>query len=220
MRKIVRDALKKIKELRMEYGPLVKLAEKSEKFKSLVESSPILKPVLDRLKPEALTPEKFDEEFWAKLNALKEGSEVFIFSPYLSWKRIYDYRKAMEEAIKRGVLITVHTLHPDHWSIKNKKKHDSCIKLLEGIKVGENGVNVVLRRNMHEKAVIIRGEENVAYFGSLNVLSKVDMEKGGDYMLKFTHQEIVDALQAFIQTLAQHSEEFISEEQQVNNKFS
>ncbi|MHA1505873.1 MAG: phospholipase D-like domain-containing protein [Candidatus Asgardarchaeia archaeon] len=194
------------KEFRIKYGPLVKLIEKSEKFKKFLESRPVLKPVLDRLKPDTLSPSEFDKEFWDRLNSAEKGSGILILSPYTSKERVEKYLEAIRRAVDRGVDVEIQTLHPEHWSIKHKESHRRNVELLR-----EAHARVELRKNMHEKAVIIRNKESVAYFGSLNVLSKKEMKKEADYMLKFTHPEIVDALYVFVQELAQHSEEVIEE---------
>lgn len=196
----------KLREYRIKHGPLLKLLEKSEKFKKFLEGRPAVKPVLDRLKPKTLLPEEFDEEFWEKVNSAGEGSEILILSPYTSKERVERYLEAIRRAVSRGVIVKIQTLHPEHWSIRNKEGHRRNVELLRG-----TGADVELRRDMHEKAVVIRNEESVAYFGSLNVLSKIEMEKKADYMIKFTHPEIVDTLYLFLKDLAQHSEEVVEE---------
>ncbi len=108
--------------------------------------------------------------------------------------------------LRGGVKITVYTLNPEHYSVRYKDMQRELIEELREI-----GVEVKERWNMHEKAVIIRDKENrVAFFGSLNPLSKY--EGKADYMLKFTHPEVVDALYLFLETLAVESEKVKEQE--------
>ena len=130
----------------------------------------------------------------------KPETRILIYSPFLYDEAVERYLGVMETATKRGVKIIVYTLTPEHRSIRWKDKHKTLIEKLRKV-----GVEVKERMNMHEKAVIVLDEENmVAYFGSLNPLSKY---KGkADYMLKFTHPEVVNALYLFLETLAVESE--------------
>ena len=124
------------------------------------------------------------------LNARPEA-RILICSPYLYDEAIERYLGVMEIATKRGVEIIVYTLTPEHRSIRWKDKHRTLIE-----KLRRAGVEVRKRTNMHEKAVIVLdGENMVAYFGSLNPLSKYRGKV--DYMLKFTHSKVVNALCLF-----------------------
>ncbi len=205
---VFRKLKEKFGEYRLKYGPLVKLLEKSEKIKRFLENRPLLKPILDDLKPDALTPDVFDDEFWKELASAEKDTEILILSPFLSEDRVNRYLEAIRRAVKNGVMVEIQTLDPEFWRKKEKRqKHQELVEQLK-----DAGAYVDLRKNMHEKAVIIRSEKKkIAYFGSLNVLSKTELEKGGDYMLKFTNPEIVDALYTFIRTLREHSEEVAGE---------
>jgi len=197
--------LDKFRELRLKYGPLVKLMEKSSVFFKFIESRPVLRPILERLKPHPLIPRDFVEELQNLFLNAKPGTKIFIYSPYLKRKALENYIGLMRTASQRGVAIVVHTLSPDHYTIRDKNEHQKLIKKLK-----EAEVKVIERTNMHEKAVVVIGENmKVAYFGSLNPLSKY--EGKADYMLKFTHPEVVDALYLFLETLAAESEKHVTE---------
>ena len=192
--------LDRIRELRLKYGPLVKLAKKSNLFLNFVENRPVLKPILERLKPNPLLPEDFISELQKQIIEAKPNARIIIYSPYLYDKAVEKYLGVMETAIKRGVNIIVYTLTPGHYSIRRKGIQEALIKTLKEI-----GVEVRERKNMHEKAVIILDQEKrVAYFGSLNPLSKY--EGKADYMLRFDHPNVADALYLFLETLAIESE--------------
>ncbi len=199
--------LDRLREFRLKYGPLVKLMERSESFSRLVECRPLLRPVLEKLKPQPLSPDEFTKEFLRALIEAGEGTRICVYSPYLSRYALDTYLGLMRDAVKRGASITVHTLRPDNYSIRKKDEHRKLIERLRDAKV-----EVIERGNMHEKAVIVLGEkEKAAYFGSLNPLSKY----GGtaDYMLKFTHPDIVDALHLFLETIAHESEQLHKEQE-------
>lgn len=192
--------LDRIRELRLKYGPLVKLMENSQTFLKLVENRPLLQPVLEKLRPQPLYPENFVEELQRLLIDIEPGSPILICSPFLYSPAVEKYLGLVETATRRGVKITIYTLSPEHRSIRDKETHR---KLIE--KLRNTGAEVRERMNMHEKAVVALGEKTkVAYFGSLNPLSKY---KGkADYMLKFTHPEVVNSLYLFLETLAAESE--------------
>ena len=197
--------LDRIRELRLKYGPLVRLAERSSLFLNFIERRPVLKPILERLKPQPLLPEDFINELQRLIVNARPEAKILIYSPYLYDEAVERYLGVMETAAKKGVKIVVYTLTPEHYSIRRKNMHRSLIE-----KLRKAGVEVRERTNMHEKAVIVLdGENMIAYFGSLNPLSKY---KGkADYMLKFTHPEVVNALYLFLETLAEESEREVEE---------
>ncbi len=94
--------LDKICELRMKYGPLIKLAEKSSKFLKFVESRPLLRLVLEKLRPQPLMPEDFVDEFQRLIANAGSEAKIVIYSPYLFRKAVNKYLGVMESAIKRG----------------------------------------------------------------------------------------------------------------------
>ena len=197
--------LDRIRELRLKYSPLVRLAERSSLFLNFIEKRPVLKPILERLKPQPLLPEDFVGELQRLIVNARPEARILIYSPYLYDEAVERYLGVMETATKRGVEIIVYTLTPEHRSIRWKDRHKALIE-----KLRKAGVEVRERTNMHEKAVIILDEENmVAYFGSLNPLSKYRGK--ADYMLKFTHPEVVNALYLFLETLAVESERELEE---------
>jgi hypothetical protein len=143
----------------------------------------------------------FDSDLKRELINAKEGEEILIFSPFTHKEKIQDILPFLKEAMKKGVSVTVQTLDPEFFSsIRQKQKG---LFQQENIEVLKNaGVEVVTRKNMHEKAVIIG--ERVAYLGSTNPLSKLGGE--ADYMLKFTNPELVRAFYYFLFELYQASE--------------
>ena len=99
----------------------------------------------------------------------------------------------------------IYTLTPEHRSVRYREMHRRLIE-----KLRKTGVEVRERRNMHEKAVVVlAGEYLATYFGSLNPLSKY--KEKADYMLKFTHPEVVNTLYLFLETLAVKSEREVEE---------
>ena len=201
----LRDIRDRIRRFRLKYGPLVKLTEKSSLFFDFIESRPILGPVLERLKPQPLMPEDFVSELQSLIVNAESDAKVLIYSPFLYDEAVEKYLRVMETAVKQGVKIIVYTLTPEHHSIRRRNMHEALIKKLRDV-----GVEVRESKNMHEKAVVALDKETmVAYFGSLNPLSKY---KGkADYMLKFTHPEVVNALYLFLETLAVESERVLKE---------
>jgi len=192
--------LDRIRELRLKYGPLVRLAERSSLFLSFIERRPVLRPVLERLKPQPLLPEDFVDELQRLIVNARPGARRLIYSPFLYDEAVERYLGVMETAAKRGVEIVVYTLTPEHRSVRWRGRHRALVERLR-----KAGAEVRERTNMHEKAVIVLDGENLAaYFGSLNPLSKYRGK--ADYMLKFTHPEVVNALYLFLETLAVESE--------------
>ena len=52
---------------------------------------------------------------------------------------------------------------------------------------------------MHEKAVLV--DDGIAYFGSLNVLSRWKEEEGGDYMLRYEGPLVSSLIEDFLDVL-------------------
>lgn len=144
--------------------------------------------------------EDFIDELQRLIVNARPEARILIYSSYLYDEAVEKYLGVMETATKRGVKIIAYTLMPEHRSVRRKDKHRALIERLR-----RAGVEVRERTNMHEKAVVVLdGENMVAYFSSLNPLSKY--EGKADYMLKFTHPEVVNALYLFLETLAVESE--------------
>ncbi|MHA1364314.1 MAG: hypothetical protein ACTSP1_17580 [Candidatus Freyarchaeota archaeon] len=61
------------------------------------------------------------------------------------------------------------------------------------------GVEIISGSMMHKKAVLIN--DDIAYFGSLNVLSCLSEEKKGDYMLRYEGFLVAPLVEAFIKNI-------------------
>ena len=131
-----------IRELRLKYGPLVRLAERSPVFFNFIKSRPVLRPVLERLKPQPLLPEDFAEEFQRLMMNARPEARILIYSPYLYDEAVKQYLGVMKKAINRDVKVIVYTLLPEHRSIRWKNKHKELIE-----KLRETGVEVRERMN-------------------------------------------------------------------------
>jgi len=194
----------KFRKLREEHGIIPKLVENFPALSEFIEKRPSLGPILNKFKPQPLSTEDFVKDFCEQLSMAKHGTKIIIYSPFLSRSAVYKYLNYFKKAITNGAAITVHTLSPDSYGVRKKDEQRGLIETLRN-----NHIDIKERMNMHEKAVIIiEGDEaKIAYLGSLNVLSKY--EGKADYMLKFTHPDIVYALHFFLEILEEHSEEML-----------
>ncbi|HIP63256.1 MAG TPA: hypothetical protein EYH04_03980 [Archaeoglobus profundus] len=91
----------------------------------------------------------------------------------------------------------VQLLNIEHPSVRNKKDHRKAVQILENL-----GVYIVRREYMHEKAIII--DNRVAYLGSINCLSKYSYERKDDYMLRYTHPELVEFIRVNLMIMRHH----------------
>jgi len=82
--------------------------------------------------------------------------------------------------------------------VRNKKDHRKAVQILENF-----GVYIVRKEYMHEKAIII--DNRVAYLGSINCLSKYSYERKDDYMLRYTHPELVKFIRVNLMIMSEAS---------------
>ncbi len=188
---MIRKKLEEFIERRRDKGPILQFIKKR----------PLLQKLFEDYKPQMLKAGEFDSDLKRELINAKEGEEILILSPFTHKKKVQELLPFFKEVLKKGGSITVQTLDPTFFSRigqnQRAKDQEESIKLLE-----RNDVEVITRRNMHEKAVIIG--ERIAYLGSTNVLSKLGEE--ADYMLKFINPELVRAFYYFLFELYQASE--------------
>lgn len=85
---IIKDFISKIRELRLKYGPLIKLLERNEQFRRFLENRPIIATLIEKFKPEILEPSVFETKFKEDLKVAK--TNVLIMSPFITSKRISD----------------------------------------------------------------------------------------------------------------------------------
>jgi len=190
-RRPIRERVGKVVKKRVREGLLFpRLAER-------VRQRPILKSFFEEWKPESLDAQDFFEDF--RKEALRAKDCVIIFSPFTYKIRVNNLIKTVfSDLNKRNIKVEVHTLDPEVRSIRKKRDHKENIKKLK-----DENVEVIPRKNMHEKAVFV--DNRTSYLGSLNVLS--GRERGGsDYMLKFESEELTKYFQLFIEVLEDNAE--------------
>jgi len=171
-----------------------KIFERREKkdfplIKTLIESRPLLRELIVKLlNPEVLSPKEFYDRFF---NELMDASEVIIYSPFTNHKRVLE----VVNFIKRSKAnVTVYTRPEDDFTGKYAEWQKINIEELKKV-----GVNVIVKGMMHEKAVLI--DDKIAYFGSLNVLSRLEEEKRGDYMLRYEGPLVAPLIKEFIESI-------------------
>jgi len=189
--------MERLRELRLEYGPLIKLLERNERLRKFMEKRPIIASLIEKFKPEILEPSDFESKFREDLKIAEKT--VLIMSPFVTTKRVNDLGDILKEIIAKGVEVEVQLLDPKHPSIRNKEDHHRAIQTLENL-----GVNVEKRMYMHEKAIIV--DNKVAYLGSINCLSKYSYERKDDYMLRYSHPELVEFIRMNLMTMAEASD--------------
>lgn len=189
--------MEKLKELRLKYGPLIKLLERNERFRELLEKRPMIANLIEKFKPEILEPSVFESKFREDLKAAE--ADVLIMSPFVTSKRVADLADILKEVVAKGAEVEVQLLNEEHPSVRNKEDHRKAVQALENL-----GVNVVRREYMHEKTIII--DNKVAYLGSINCLSKYSYERKDDYMLRYTHPELVEFIRMNLMAMAEASD--------------
>lgn len=156
-------------------------------LKSAMGKMPILrKLVMTLLKPEVLSPEAFYNHLASDLILSKEP--IDIYSPFTLKPRVEEF---LAVAKRSKAPITVYTKPPEDFKKNQKYWQNFNIALLKKV-----GVEVITRPKMHEKAVIVGG--NIAYFGSLNALSRLNEEAGGDYMLRYESPLVSSLIEDFL----------------------
>ena len=165
-----------------------KLEDRDYKIlKSAMNKMPILrKLVTTLLKPEVLSPKDFYDAFMRDI--IDAEGEITIYSPFTLKPKVQE----ILAFIKRSKAhVTVFTKPVDEFKDRQKYYQGVNIGLME-----EAGVEVKTREKMHEKAVLIG--DNIAYFGSLNVLSRWKEEAGGDYMLRYESPLVSSLIDDFL----------------------
>jgi hypothetical protein len=113
--------------------------------------------------PEMLDDRTFYGRFFADLKDAKK--QVIIFSPFLGKHRIDELEPAFTEKIKQGVNIDV--VYSPKRNTDSEDSKEDYQKLAQHLKAMQ--IRVRIKTEMHEKIVFI--DDNIAYMGSLNVLS-------------------------------------------------
>jgi hypothetical protein len=127
---------------------------------------------LDIAEAELLDDDEFYRQFLLDLSAAR--TRCVIFSPFVGARRVADLRAHLDAACARGVKVHVFTKTASELG-------DS--RALETL--GSAGVILRERLDMHEKVVLI--DDDVAYIGSLNVLS--NNGRTGEVMLRMPGSE-------------------------------
>jgi len=158
--------------------------------KAAIEKMPLLKSlVTSLLKPEVLQTGEFYDRLARDIMEAEE--EVVIYSPFT-------YKDRVEEIlafIKRSSAgFIVYTKPADEFRDTPRYWQEVNIGLLEGA-----GIDVVPRPKMHEKAILV--DDGIAYFGSLNTLSRLNEEEGGDYMLRYAGPLVSSLIEDFLSSL-------------------
>jgi hypothetical protein len=98
--------------------------------------------------------------------------------------------------IERGVEIRVYTRPINQQVSEMASQSEIVVRQFRSI-----GVNVIERRNMHQKVAII--DNDVAWEGSLNILSHRD---SGEQMRRFTGQSTIEEISRNLELLEEHAE--------------
>jgi len=156
---------------------------------NLIENSPLMQNIINSLlTPEVIESGDFYERFKEDLKNADKPDEIRIYSPFTHKTRIEDIKEILEKASPN---ILIYTRDSDNFGGDKKDWQERNISTLENI----SGVDVARRDRMHEKAVIIG--EDIAYFGSLNVLSRLQEKGGGDYMLRYEGPSAGDLIENY-----------------------
>jgi len=192
--------VERIRKVRMEYGPIIKMLEDAEgPIVEILRNRPVLQKLFE---PRKLDAYDFLSEADREI-ARSRSEDILILSPFTYRDRVEEFKSILETALNNGSHITIHTLTPS--SFKEKRREYYQAQNIETLK--KAGATVIERKNMHEKAVIIGNR--IAYLGSTNFLSKskkAAMESPGDYMLKYTIPDLVITFRKFLEELWKNSE--------------
>ncbi|WFO74631.1 hypothetical protein J4526_05985 [Desulfurococcaceae archaeon MEX13E-LK6-19] len=98
----------------------------------------------------------------------------------------------LARALEKKISVKVVTLSPSSRGIRERgelrvREQEECIKLLT-----ESGVDVVLKNNMHFKAVLV--DDHIVYIGSVNPLSTIPL-KSNDYMIRVEDKNLVEEIE-------------------------
>jgi hypothetical protein len=137
-----------------------------------------------------------ERNFWAQFlqDTKRVKQRLIILSPFVSIRRsgmFMDYFRAM---IAQGVDIRIYTRPTNQQVSEMASQSEIVIRQLRGI-----GVNVIERRNMHQKVAIL--DNDVTWEGSLNILSHRD---SGEQMRRFIGQSAIEAIIRNLELLEEH----------------
>jgi len=191
--------VERIRKVRMEYGPIIKMLEDAEgPIVEILRSRPVLQKLFE---PRKLDAYDFLSEADREI-ARSRSENILILSPFTYRDRIEEFKSILETAVDNGSHVTIHTLAPSNFKGKRREHQAQHIVILR-----KAGAAVIEGKNMHEKAVIIGNR--IAYLGSTNFLSKskkAAMESPGDYMLKYTIPDLVITFRKFLEELWKNAE--------------
>lgn len=156
--------------------------------KALVEkikSGPLLQWILERpffiqTLEELTCKQELADEFYVSFRKELENPEtgvVDIYCPFSSSSRWQLVEPQLQRALKKGVKLTVYTLSPNAYFVRNKKHH---AKVIEWLRM--NGAEVWEQNFMYEKAIFF--DSRLAFVGSSNVFSAFGPPTT-DIMLRF-----------------------------------
>ncbi|MHA1238394.1 MAG: phospholipase D-like domain-containing protein [Candidatus Odinarchaeia archaeon] len=144
-------------------------------LKTIIKEFPLLKDLLKSLlNPEVLSPAEFYIKFREDVSKNLD-KKIVIYSPFTFKPKVSEIINYLKH-YKGSVII--YTKPEKEFKDKEKKKWQKInIEMLK-----EAGFEVRTKEGMHKKAVLIG--DKIAYFGSLNVLSKWGEEERNDYIAK------------------------------------
>ncbi len=142
-----------------------------------------------------LNPVAFRENLMRDLEWAEQ--RLIIVSPFLKENIV---RKALErgflaKALNKKIDTKIVTLSPSSKGIQDRGQHrvleqKKCIDILT-----EKNIDVILKKNMHFKTVIIDNE--IVYIGSINPLSTVP-RTSNDYMIRIVDKNLVEEIEEAI----------------------
>lgn len=126
--------------------------------------------------------------------------KLVIISPFLKKNVVEEYTRGgvLAKALENKVSVIVVTLKPSSRGIRRLgeervREQEECIKILQ-----EKGVGVVLRDNIHFKAILV--DDYTAYIGSINFLSTTPSRgvRSRDYMVRIEDRDLVEEIEKAI----------------------
>ncbi len=125
------------------------------------------------------------------------NSEIIISSPGLNKTSLINFLNLVQRKQEDGVIITVVTLDAESYPAE---RVEAAAKLIEILRL--NGINVVLKKYMHEHFAII--DKEIVWYGSVNLLSSVKEE---DNIMRIKSTEISQEL---MEITFSENQEFLS----------
>jgi phosphatidylserine/phosphatidylglycerophosphate/cardiolipin synthase-like enzyme len=164
--------------------------------KAAMEKMPVLRNlVTSLLKPEVLQPGEFYDRLARDM--MEAEDDIIIYSPFTLRPRVMGVLAVIDRSKAQA---TIYTKPVEEFKGDQMKWQKVNIGEME-----KAGVTVKTREKMHEKAVLI--DDSVAYFGSLNVLSRWKEEESGDYMLRYEGPLVSSLIEDFLGTMNGNAEE-------------